>query len=83
MVSERNKKQDIQTSTLSWLEQLAEEVNIPEAPLGWYTLSQITEKLNRDRNFVMRLLKEKNAQKQYYMMRKSDGKLTKLIHYKL
>lgn len=83
MAGKRDKKQDVPSPALSWLEQLAQEVNVPPAPPGWYTLSEISEKLNRDRCYVQRLMSEKKAEKKHFMARRSDGNMIRLLHYKL
>ena len=56
---------------------------MPPAPPGWYTLSEISEKLNRDRCYVQRLMGEKKAEKKHFMARRSDGNMIRLLHYKL
>lgn len=83
MARQGNKKSDVQTPVVSWIEQLADEINVPYAPPGWYTLGEISAKLDRNRQFVVRLLESKKAEKQYFMARRGDGNRVRMIHYKL
>jgi DNA polymerase I-like protein with 3'-5' exonuclease and polymerase domains len=84
MASKRDKKQDIPTANVkSWLEELAAEVNLPEAPDGWFTMNEICERLNRDHQFVRRLLKQRNAEKKDFKYITSAGKAIITPHYKL
>jgi hypothetical protein len=83
MVSKRDKKQDVSPSSVNWLDQLAQELNIGKAPEGWFTISQICEKLGRNRCFVERILKEKGAEKRLFISISSDRKQFRAVHYKL
>ena len=83
MARKRDKAPDVQTPVVGWLEQLADEINVPFPPAGWYTLVEIATKLDRNRQFVERLLESKKAEKQYFMARRSDGNRVRMIHYKL
>lgn len=83
MARQGNKKSDVQAPVVNWLEQLADEINVPYAPQGWYTLGEISAKLDRNRQYVVRLLESKKAEKQYFMSRRADGNRVRMIHYKL
>lgn len=46
MASKRTQGRDIQAPSVSWLDQLAEELSIESAPPGWKTLSELQSALN-------------------------------------
>ena len=83
MVSKGNKKQDIPLASVNWLQQLAAEINVPFAPEGWYTMTQICTELNRDHNSVRILLKKRNAQTAQFRSYTTGGKMVVTTHYKL
>jgi len=84
MASKRDKKQDIPAPGIkSWLEELAAEINIPVAPEGWFTLTQICDQLNREHQYVRRLLKQRNAERKSFRHITTLGKTMITTHYKL
>ena len=83
MASKGNKKQNIPPTDVSWLEELAAEINIPLAPLGWFTITEICEKTQRDHQVVRRILKERNAEVKKFKHIGLDGKVYVVKHYKL
>jgi hypothetical protein len=83
MASKRNKEPDIQASSVNWLEQLAAEVNLPFAPQGWFTMSQICEKVGRDHQVVRKLLKSRGAEAKQFRHTNNKGHTIITMHYKL
>ena len=83
MASKRDKKSDISAPSVSWLEELAAEINVPLAPPGWFTMSQICEQVGRDHQVVRKLLKDRNAEVKKFKHIKSDGKSIITNHFKL
>jgi len=83
MAGKRDKERDISTSSINWLEQLAAEVNVPVAPEGWYTLTQICARLNRDHQYVRKLLKDRHAERKNFRHITLLGKTIITAHYKL
>jgi CTP-dependent riboflavin kinase len=83
MASKRDKKSDIQAPPVSWLDQLAQELNVPYAPEGWHPICVIAEKLELDHQSVRRILKKRNAQSRVFRFATKQGKIIKTPHYKL
>jgi hypothetical protein len=83
MVSKRDKKQDISAPSINWLEQLALEINIPFAPEGWFTITQICEFVGRDHQVVRRLLKKRGAEEKQFRHTTKNGKILITAHYKM
>lgn len=83
MASKGNKKQNIPPADVSWLEELAAEINIPLAPPGWFTIAEICEKTQRDHQVVRKLLKDRKAEVKKFKHVRSDGKNIVTNHYKL
>lgn len=85
MADKRTKGQKLQTASLEkdWLTELAETINIGPAPAGWYTITEIAEKLKIGRTAVRTLLNERKATAHRYYQVTSDGRRVLLTHYKL
>jgi len=85
MADKRTKGRKLQTASLEkdWLTELAETMNIGPAPAGWYTITEIAEKLKIGRTAVRTLLNERKATAHRYYQVTSDGRRVLLTHYKL
>lgn len=83
MASKRDKKQHISAPSVNWLEQLAAEINVPFAPPGWFTISEICEQVNRDHQTVRKLLKKRKAEMKQFRHIAKNGKTLITMHYKL
>ena len=81
MVSQRNKKQDVQTSSL--MQQLIEHLSVPFAPEGWFTIKDLCQRTGRSRQTIERFLHEKKVECRKFATNRSDGRIVVLIHYKL
>jgi IS30 family transposase len=68
---------------MSWLDQLAQEINIPFAPGGWYTVAEIAQKLDVDHQTVRRILKKRKAEAKTFRAECSDGRILRIPHYRL
>ena len=85
MADKRNKGRELQDASVEkdWLSELAETLAIKPAPPGWYTISQIAEKLNIGRTAVRTILKDRSATAKKFYQVTSDGRTVSLLHYKL
>ena len=85
MASKRNQKSDIQTSSVSWLTELAQELNVTFAPEGegWATMSQICEATGRDHQNIRKLLKKRNAEVCKFKAVTTGGKVMVTPHYRI
>ena len=83
MASKRDKKQDISAPSVSWLEELAAEINIPFAPEGWFTMAQICEFVERDHQVVRKILKDRKAEQKQFKHTTKTGKIIVTVHYKM
>jgi len=85
MASKRNQKSDIQTSSVSWLTELAQELNVsfPPEGEGWATMSQIVEATGRDHQNIRVLLKRRNAEVRKFKAVNSNGRVIITPYYRL
>lgn len=85
MADKRTKGRKFQAASVGkdWLTELAETLNVGPAPAGWYTISQIAEKLKIGRTAVRSLLNVRKATAHRYYQVTSDGRRVLLTHYKL
>jgi len=83
MVGKRNTKQDISAAGVNWLQELAQEINVPHAPDGWHPICVIAEQLELDHQSVRRILKKRHAQIRVFRFTTKEGKIMKTPHYKL
>lgn len=85
MADKRIKGRKLQAASVGkdWLTELAETLNIRPAPAGWYTITQIAEKLKIGRTAVRTLLNNRKATAHRYYQVTSDGRKVLLTHYKL
>ena len=66
-----------------WLTELAQTLNIRPAPAGWYTITQIADRLGIGRTAVRTILSERKASAQRFYQVTSDGRRVLLTHYQL
>ena len=83
MAGKRNTKSHVPPASVSWLDKLAAEINVPFAPPGWFTVSEICQKLDRDHQVVRVLLKKRGAEVRKFRHRKINGNVIITNHYKL
>jgi len=85
MASKRNKERNIPPSSISWLQQLVDEVNVPFPPegQGWYTMSEICEQTERDHQIIRKILKDKNAESRKFKFARTDGKIIVTTYYRM
>lgn len=83
MAGKRDTKSDVSPSSVNWLTELAQELNVPYAPEGWYTVSQIGEVLGVDHQTVRRLLANRKAEMKIYKCLVKNGRTIRTQHYKL
>jgi len=85
MVGKGNKDKHIQTPSVDWVTKLAQELYPPEPPKGegWFTLSEISEKIGRAQTPTVNFLKKANAEKKKFMHIAVDGRRLVLVHYRI
>ena len=85
MAGKRNKITDVPPPAVSWLTELAQELNVsfPPEGEGWATMSQICEATGRDHQNMRTLLKRRNAETRKYKAVTADGKVIITPHYRL
>ena len=85
MVSKRNKDKHVQTASVDWVKQLADEINPPFPPEGegWYTVGQISEMIGRPITSTANALKRKKAEKKKFLHITVDGRRIALVHYRI
>jgi len=85
MADKRTKGRKLQAAPVEgdWLSQLAQNLEIQPAPPGWYTLSQITQRLGIGRTATRNILAQKKAVQQKFYHKTSDGRIFPTVHYKL
>ena len=83
MAGKRDKNRDIQAAGVNWLDQLAQELNVPFAPAGWYTITQIAKRIGRGDPYTRRLMQQKDIPCKQFKCKTSDGKVILSNHYKL
>jgi hypothetical protein len=85
MAGKRNQKSNIPTPAVSWLNELARELNVgfPPEGEGWATMSQIVEATGRDHQNVRVLLKRRNAEVRKFKALTTGGRVIITPHYRL
>jgi predicted DNA-binding transcriptional regulator AlpA len=85
MVGKRNKKQHIQASSVSWIEQLAQKINVPFPPKGegWITIKQAMEALGVSEATCKRILKKNNASRKKFRSILECGRNMVVWYYKI
>lgn len=85
MANKRTKRRDVQAPTVKgdWLTQLVTNLELKPAPPGWYTLTQVAERLKIGRTASRNILVQKKAQKQKFYHKTIDGRIVLTTHYKL
>ena len=85
MAHKRIKGRKLQAASVKrdWLTELAQTLNIRPAPAGWYTITQIADRLGIGRTAVRTLLSERKASAQRFYQVTSDGRKVLLTHYQL
>ena len=83
MARKRDSNRDVPVAGVNWLEQLAAEVCTPMAPEGWYPMYEICKRLDRNHQYVRRILKMKNAEVKQFMHMLECGRTVILPHYNL
>ena len=85
MADKRNKGRKLPAPRVKgdWLAQLAETLHAKRAPPGWYTLTQIAQRLNMGRTAARNVLKRNKAAAQTFLHKTCDGRIIPTVHYKL
>lgn len=85
MASKRNKDKHVQTSSVSWINKLAEEVNVPFPPENeqWLTATEVAQHLNRGMTAALNALRKANAEKKRFSHIGVDGRRVVLVHYRI
>jgi hypothetical protein len=85
MAGKRNKKSDVPPPAVSWVTQLAEELNIPFPPkdAGWFTFSEIQRQINKGPTGTKTIISKLNLEKQNFMHIGIDGRRIIRVHYRL
>jgi predicted DNA-binding ArsR family transcriptional regulator len=85
MADKRNKGRDIQAAGIEsdWLTELAKTLAVKPAPPGWYTITDISQKLGMGRTATRTLLNKQKAMVERFYQVTSDGRRVLLTHYKL
>ena len=85
MADKRNKRRDIQAPSVEgdWLTKLVETLAVKPAPPGWYTITEISERLGMGRTATRTLLNKQKAMTERFYQVTSDGRRVLLTHYKL
>jgi hypothetical protein len=85
MADKRTKGRKLQAAGVKkdWLTELAQTLNLKPAPAGWYTITQISERLGVGRAAVRTILNERKASAQRFYQVTSDGRKVLLTHYQL
>jgi hypothetical protein len=85
MADKRNKGRKFPAPSVEgdWLTQLAENIEVKFAPPGWYTLTQIAQRLKIGRTATRNILVQKKAVKQKFYHKTPDGRTVSTTHYKL
>lgn len=85
MADKRTKGRELQAAGVEedWLSQLAENLELKPAPPGWYTLSEVAQRLNIGRTATLNILTQRNAAKHRFYHKTPDGRTVPTTHYKL
>ena len=85
MADKRTKRRDVQAAPVEgdWLSELVNNLEVKPAPPGWYTLTQVAERLNIGRTASRNILAQKKALKQKFYHKTIDGRIVLTTHYKL
>jgi len=85
MAGKRNQDKHVQAPSVDWVTKLAQEMYPPSPPAGegWYTLSEIAEKIGRSHNPAKNFLAKANAEKKRFMHIGVDGRRVALVHYRI
>lgn len=85
MANKRTKGRDIQAAPVEgdWLSELVNNLEVKPAPPGWYTLTQVAERLKIGRTASRNILAQKKALKQKFYHKTIDGRIVLTTHYKL
>ena len=81
MASKRDKRSDVPAADVDWLTKLAAEINIPFAPPGWFTMTQICDRTGRDHQAIRRLFKKMNVETKQFRYTHTNGKVSIVTHY--
>ena len=85
MADKRTKGRELQDASVEkdWLTELAETLAIKPAPPGWYTITDISQRLGMGRSATRTLLNKQKALTERYYQVTPDGRRVLLTHYKL
>jgi hypothetical protein len=85
MARKGNQKSDVQAPGVSWLTELAQELNVsfPPEGEGWATMAQIVEATGRDHQNIRVLLKRRNAEVRKFKAVNAGGRVIITPHYRL
>lgn len=85
MANKRTKGRDVQAPAVKgdWLTQLVTNLELKPAPPGWYTLTQVAERLKIGRTASRNILVQKKALKRKFYHKTIDGRIVLTTHYKL
>jgi hypothetical protein len=85
MADKRTKGRKLQAAPVEgdWLSELVNNLEVKPAPSGWYTLTQVAERLKIGRTASRNILAQKKALKQKFYHKTIDGRIVLTTHYKL
>ena len=85
MADKRNKGRKLPAPRVKgdWLTELAKTLAVKPAPPGWYTITDISQKLGMGRTATRTLLNKQKAMTERFYQVTSDGRRVLLTHYKL
>lgn len=85
MANKRTKGRKLQAPAVKgdWLSELVTNLELKPAPPGWYTLTQVAERLKIGRTASRNILAQKKALKQKFYHKTIDGRIVLTTHYKL
>ena len=85
MADKRTKGRKLQAAPVEgdWLSELVNNLEVKPAPPGWYTLTEVAQRLKIGRAATRNILAQKKATKQKFYHRTTDGRIVPTMHYKL
>ena len=85
MARQRNQKSHVPTPAVSWINKLADEINVPFPPKGeeWYPICEIAKMVGKSHSVVAGIMKRKNAEVKRFTHIGIDGRKVVLIHYRM
>ena len=85
MADKRTKGRKLQAAPVKedWLSKLVDNLEVKFAPAGWYTLTEVAQRLKIGRTATRNILNQKKAARQKFYHRTIDGRIVATTHYKL